>query len=194
MSVERAGGLDGVRRSGTSVSKTARRRFVVEGKGLQEKRRVPKGWSGTEWPSLAHNSQQPSDAWATKMAGLPAVESPFPNDKGAQGAPERDGLGTMTWAHTVTLVHYQVERKSLGSLTASCRSHSRGVVMVFFAFAATSHHHQLPSRRNEHTSYSSLLYLALGMCHPTAWRWSPAGSSAALKWQSGWPHIHAGAY
>lgn len=51
-----SGGLAGVRRSGTSVSKTARRRCVVEGKGLQEKRRVPKGWSGTEWPSLAHNS------------------------------------------------------------------------------------------------------------------------------------------
>lgn len=29
--------------------------------------------------------QQPSDAWATKTAGLPPVESPFPNHKGAQG-------------------------------------------------------------------------------------------------------------
>lgn len=64
-----------VGRSGTSVSKTARRRFVVEGKGLQEKRRVPKGWSGTEWPSLAHNSL--ATLGPLKQQGLTTCRVPF---------------------------------------------------------------------------------------------------------------------
>lgn len=86
------------------------------GKGVAGK---ASGAKGLEWHRMAKPSpQEPSDAWATETAGLPPVESPFPNRKGAQGAPERDCLGTMTWARTATLVHYQVERNSLGrSLT-----------------------------------------------------------------------------
>lgn len=151
-----AGWLAGVRRSGTSVSKTARRRCVVEGKGLQEKRRVPKGWSGTEWPSLAHNSL--ATLGPLKLQAYHLSSPLFLTAKGLKGAPKRDCVGTLTRPHTVTLVHCQVEGKGLGSLTPSCRSHSRGVV-VFLAFAATSHHHQLPCRWDKHTA-SILLYSA----------------------------------
>ena len=105
------------------------------GKGVAGK---ASGAKRLEWHRMAKPSpQQPSDAWATKTTGLPPVESPFPNYKGAQGAPERVYLGTMTWVRTVTLVHYQVERKGLGSLTPSCRSHPRGLVLV--VSVATSH-------------------------------------------------------
>lgn len=77
-----SGCLAGVRRSGTRVSKTALRCCcVVEGKGLQEKRRVPKGWSGTEWPSLAHNSL--ATLGPLKQPAYHLSSPPFPNHKGA---------------------------------------------------------------------------------------------------------------
>lgn len=54
----------------------------------------------------------------------------------------------------------------------------RGV--VFFASAATFlPTTQSPSRSNKHTV---VCYIQLTDCHPTARRWSPAGSSAVLKW------------
>lgn len=120
---------------------------------------MPKGWSGTEWPSLAHNSL--ATLGPLRLQAYHLSSPLFLTTKGLKGAPGRDCLGTMTWPHTVTLVHCKVERNGLGSLTPSCRSHSRGVV-VFLAFAATSHHHQLPSWCNKHP-VSGLLYSA--MCH-----------------------------
>lgn len=97
---------------------------VVEGKGLQEKRRVPKGWSGTEWPSLAHNSL--ATLGPLKLQAYHLSSLLFLTAKRLEGAPERECLGTMTWARTVTLVHYQVERNRLGSLTPPAGLTQRG--------------------------------------------------------------------
>lgn len=120
-----SGGLAGVRRSGTSCFQDCAAPVRCGGKGVAGK---ASGAKRLEWHRMAKPSpQQPSDAWATKTAGLPPVESPFPNRKRLKEAPERDCLGTMTSARTVTLVHYQVERKRPWESHSSCRSHSEGV-------------------------------------------------------------------
>lgn len=127
---------------------------------------MPKAWSGTEWASLAHNSL--ATLGPLKLQAYHLSSPLFLTAKGLKGAPNRGCLGTMTWIHTVTLVHYQVEGKGHGSLTASCRSHSVGVV-VFFAFAATP----LPPPiafptclGNKHIRHL-VCYIEV-MCHPTA--------------------------
>lgn len=122
--------------------------------------------------------QQPSDAWATKTAGLPPVESPFPNHKGAQGAPGRDCLGTITWARTVTLVHCQVERKSPGSLTASCRSHSRGVGTCSSHLSPPPTTTPLPELSNKH----AVVCCTQACATPRPRVGRPVGSSAVLRW------------
>lgn len=95
------------------------------GKGVAGK---ASGAKRLEWHRMAKPSpQQPSDAWATKTAGLPPVESPFPNRKRLKGAPERDCLGTHDlgrYCNTGALPGR--EKEPLGSLTPPAGLTQRG--------------------------------------------------------------------